>query len=151
MSSSGKYQVVGSSSALYISRDYGQTWNLMFNTAAISFFAISSSGQYQTGVVTNGYIWTSDNFGQTWTQNTSAPSAAWNTVAVSGIGQYQTVGVSTTGSLYTSNDFGQTWTQNTSVSTNAKWSYVALSSTGQYQVAVIRDISASIGIYISTN
>ena len=97
--------------------------------------SLSSTGQYQTAVINGGYIYTSSNYGVTWTQNTSAPSTYWSLVAISSTGQYQTV-VINGGRIYTSSNYGVTWTQNTSAPSD-NWQSVSISSTGQYQTAVI--------------
>ena len=49
-----------------------------------SSVAISSSGDYQTAV-SNGYIYTSSNYGQTWDQNASAPNLNWQSVSMSSL------------------------------------------------------------------
>ena len=51
---------------------------------------MSASGQYQTAVAENNYIYTSNNFGSTWTQDTSIGSTkTWRSVSISASGIYQ--------------------------------------------------------------
>ena len=102
--------------------------------------AISSTGQYQTVVDSNGVIGivNSSDYGITWTQNQTAPTGAnWNGVSMSSTGQYQTVvDKSAIHGIYTSSDFGVTWVQNQTPGTqNVRWNGVSLSSSGQYQTA----------------
>ena len=110
------------------------------NTSAptdINWFSVSlsSSGQYQTAVARGSGIYTSSNYGQTWTQNNSAPSANWYSVSLSSSGQYQTAVISD-GRIHTSSNYGQTWILNNSAP-SADWYSVSLSSSGQYQTAII--------------
>jgi hypothetical protein len=113
---------------------------------------MSASGQYQTAVTSSsssdGYVYTSSDFGSSWSQQTT-PTSNWQSVAVSGSGQYQ-VAVSTSGSslggyIYISSNFGASWSQQTTTSSN--WQSVAVSVSGQYQTAV----SLGSTIYVSSD
>jgi hypothetical protein len=132
----GQYQTAAVRGGnIFISSDYGVNWTAV--TAAgnrdWTRLSMSSSGQYQTVVVTiNGNIWTSADYGVTWTSRASA--ANWNGVSVSSTGQYQTAVVDG-GTLWTSSDYGVNWATRASTAT---WNHVSLSSTGQYQTAVVR-------------
>ena len=106
--------------------------------------AMSSTGQYQTAVVSGGggRIYTSLNDGANWalvpTAN-GAPSANWWSVAMSSTGQYQTA-VVYGGGIYTSVDSGANWAlvpPAAGAPTAVQWYGVAMSSTGQYQTAVV--------------
>ena len=103
----------------------------------------------------DGSVQTSNNqnlnyaiFGKTWTLSLpSSPTLrAWQWVAMSSSGQYQTACASDNG-LYISTNYGQTWTQvpTTSGAPNF-WRGVAISSSGQYQAAY-----GYHGLYMSTN
>jgi predicted acyltransferase (DUF342 family) len=123
--------------------NFANTWTLngsapsSSNWSAIS---VSANGQYQSAVVYGGYIYTSANYGNTWTQR--SVSANWSGVAISSSGQYQTaVGA---GNIYISSDYGITWTLSTALTSVCK---VAMSATGQNQTAVVTNGY----IYISTN
>ena len=108
--------------------------------------AMSSTGQYQTAVVSGGggRIYTSLNYGANWalvpTAN-GAPNVDWSRVAMSSTGQYQTASVYT-GGLYTSSNSGANWAlvpAENGAPTNIIWYSVTISSTGQYQTAVVNN------------
>ena len=95
--------------------------------------SLSNNGQYQTAVTrTSGYIYTSSNYGITWTERTTAGARDWNSISLSSTGEYQTA-VVPSGYIYTSSDYGVTWTERSVVNT---WLSVSISNTGQYQTAV---------------
>ena len=100
--------------------------------------ALSLSGQYQTAVVDGGNIWTSFNYGITWTERTSfGGTKSWTSISLSSSGQYQT-SLTTGGNIWTSSDFGVTWTERTSSTGDTKnWISVSISSNGQYQSAAV--------------
>jgi len=185
ISANGQYQTAiaatGQSNVeagIYISSDYGLSWMIATDTVTNDTtpnkrtwyaIAMSASGQYQTAVTTTdaafaGYIYTSSNYGLTWTQNSnSSLGKNWYSCAVSATGQYQTAIVyynDTTASfslvnttatnastktygIYISNNYGATWSECTSVLNgssnvyNPSWYSIAISSSGQYQSAVV--------------
>ena len=99
--------------------------------------ALSSSGQYQTALFTDGgSIYTSSNYGSTWTQNTNAPTNAyWRSVSLSGSGQYQlaSTGYTDVGSIYFSSNYGSTWsTSSYAPTTSSYWGLVLMSKSAQY-------------------
>ena len=107
-------------------------------TAGIGAIAISASGQYQTDVPYNGFIYISSDYGVTWTQKTQRDY--WSGVSISASGQYQTAVSSalqsdqvSPGFIYISSDYGVTWTQTTQ---KEVWTSVSISASGQYQTAV---------------
>jgi hypothetical protein len=97
--------------------------------------AMSATGQYQTAVVYNANIWTSSDFGVTWTERTAPGNKKWNSISLSSNGQYQTAVVGTSGNIWTSNDYGVNWSERTAPGAS-DWRSVSLSSTGQYQTSV---------------
>jgi hypothetical protein len=115
---------------------------------------VSASGQYQTAVKnktgspSQGYIYTSSDYGTTWTAQTSI-SYDWSSVSMTASGQYQTAVQTTTdssdGYVFTSSDYGNTWTEQTISSNN--WKSVSISSSGQYQIA--GDASGNVYLSIS--
>ena len=105
---------------------------------------MSSSGQYQTALVNLGNIWTSFDYGVTWTARTAPGNLIWTSVSLSSTGQYQAAAV-TGGGIWFSSDYGVTWVLKTSLNTD--WRVVALSSTGQYVTAV----SSNSTIWVSSN
>jgi hypothetical protein len=147
--------ILSDSSAIITNAPYGvdmtqfgtTTW--IQNSLNIDCYSISlsSSGQYQT-IGSFGYIYTSSDYGASWTPNTNAPSndVYWQSVSLSSSGQYQTAVIGG-GGIYTSSNYGQTWNNNNNASTTEYWSSISLSSSGQYQTAVITEG----GIYTSSN
>ena len=122
---------------MYYSSDYGMTWRVVERVGYKQWngVSLSSTGQYQTAVVTSGNIWTSSNFGVTWTERTTGATRSWQSVSISSTGQYQTA-VATSGNIWTSSDFCVTCTERTTGATR-NWLSVSISSTGQYQTAVV--------------
>jgi uncharacterized protein YjbI with pentapeptide repeats len=104
--------------------------------------SISSTGEYQTAVVYGGNIWTSSNYGVSWTERATVQN--WQSVSISSSGQYQTAVSFVSGNIYTSSDYGVSWTVR---NMPGLWSSVSLSSGGDYQTAVISNGN----IYISSN
>ena len=93
------------------------------------------------------YIFTSSDYGTTWTSVSSIGTEGWENIGMSATGQYQTA-VSTTGT-YRSTDYGATWT-----SVNTYYAMdVTISGSGQYQVIAYKTSSSSSYYYIgvSTN
>ena len=101
---------------------------------------MSSSGQYQTAItVANGIIYTSTNYGVTWTQRINTAQVGVFT-RISASGQYQIACCGITGlpgQIYVSRDYGFDWTPVLVTSALRPWSSVAVSSNGQYLAATI--------------
>ena len=126
---------------------FTQNWT---QTSAISanWSAISSSanGQYVSACINPGAIYTSNNYGTTWTAITtsngvSANSLAWTGIALSASGQYQIATVNT-GAIYYSSTFGASWTASATAASSIVASgtmsiAVAVSSSGIYATAVV--------------
>jgi hypothetical protein len=151
MSSDGSKQTaVIQDGGIYTSIDSGSTW---IQTSAPqsnwNSIAISSDGSKQTSLIRfEGIpgIYTSSDYGSTWTLNTSAPSTNWISVAMSSDGSKQTA-INLGRGIYTSSDYGSTWTLNTSAPSLVTWISVAISSDGSKQTAVI----LGGGIYTSSD
>jgi hypothetical protein len=118
---------------------------------------MSASGQYQLACIggSSGYIYTSSNYGVTWTQNINAPSAFWLSISISSSGQYQ-VACNTSGTyiyIYMSMDYGYTWkyTFNNNFGGATNYSTIAISSSGQYitYVGSYDTGSTSAGFYVT--
>ena len=99
--------------------------------------SLSSTGQYQTAVANNGLLWTSYDYGVTWTSRLDSTNRLWYSVSVSSTGQYQSACVSnvTTGYIWTSSDYGLSWTSRES---SRYWISISVSGTGQYQTASVQ-------------
>jgi len=121
---------VASFGEVWLARDSMRNWHAI---------AVSSDGRLQTAIVFSGYIYTSIDYGNTWTQMTAAGSRNWAGVAMSANGRIQTALVQSPdgiapGYVYTSSDYGVTWTlRDSSVRI---WTAVAMSSDGKLQTAV---------------
>jgi len=97
--------------------------------------AVSSDGKYMAAVVSGGYIYTSNDYGNTWLQKTSDTARAWSGITSSASGQYLAAVVSGD-YVYTSSDYGNTWSQKTS-DLARNWKSIASSASGQYLAAVV--------------
>ena len=110
---------------------------------------MSSSGQYQTLVCSNGStskgnMYNSTNFGQTWTQIGTYTNLYWTSVSISSSGQYQVATTQYYGidpiasNIYISSSYGanSTWSIVTTGVTNPSWSGVAMNASGQYLTVV---------------
>ena len=103
-------------------------------TANWASVSLSSTGQYQSAAVNGGNIWTSSDYGVTWTERTTGSTRVWYYISLSSTGQYQSAVVNN-GNIWTSSDYGVTWTARTAPGAPG-WRSISLSSTGQYQTAV---------------
>jgi len=119
----------------------------------IRSIAVSSDGRYQIAAVgdygaTVGYVYVSNDYGNTWTPRITDTTRAWRGVAISADGKYQTA-CHHDGFIYVSNDYGNTWTAKDSI---RLWRAVAMSSDGKYQAATGGVVGGSnIQIYISSD
>jgi photosystem II stability/assembly factor-like uncharacterized protein/archaellum component FlaC len=143
MSSDGKIQTATEQfGPIYVSTDYGNTWN--GKASALNWYggiAMSSDGKIQTAAAYAGQIYVSTDYGNTWVGKDSG--RAWYDVAMSSDGKIQTA-VANGGQIYVSTDYGNTWTAKDS---SRNWYQVAMSSDGKIQTAVVN----SGQIYVSTD
>ncbi len=108
-------------------------WQNMYDkifTSSTAGAGTTSGGQFQNAVVLNGQIYTSSDFGVTWTARDS--NREWTGVGISADGQYQGA-ADRVGTLYTSSDFGVTWISRES---SRDWTDIDVSGDGQYMTAV---------------
>jgi hypothetical protein len=100
--------------------------------------------------VKNGYIYTSADYGLTWTERTAAGNRYWQSMSSSSDGT-KLAAVVWGGYIYTSINSGETWTERTA-SGNRSWYAVASSSDGTKLAACVGYMSKVGGyIYTSTN
>lgn len=124
------------------------TKNTSAPTQTFRSVAVSSDGRYQIVAVNNfasstaGYIYSSNDYGNTWTPRITDTTRTWLGVAISADGKYQ-VACHYGGYIYISNDYGNTWNAKDSI---RNWLSIAISSDGKYQTAV-----SATGVYISNN
>lgn len=69
---------------------------------------LSVDGNFLTGVVFDGYIYTSSNFGITWIEHKNAGYRQWSGIAVNNNGEYM-IACIYGGHLQYSNNYGVTW------------------------------------------
>lgn len=162
LSSSGQYigtvsngiTSFNTAGSVYISADYGSTWSAVTSVPSSSwtFITLSYSGQHMVivggggnipgGSTSQSYIYTSSNYGSSWTQS-SAILSSWSGVASNASGA-MIVALSTSG-IYISSDYGQLW----SLSSSSSNTQVASSACGQY---LISSNTVPLGnIFISSN
>ncbi len=134
--------------AAYRTFDGGYSWENISPGGAIVIadVACSSTGNYVTLLLENGYIYYSSNYGSSWANVSFTPNASTR-IAMSKDGQYQTY-CRYGDYLYRSTNWGASWAQVTSAGAR-NWYAIAVSATGQYQTA--GDASSSGYIYRSTN
>ena len=126
----GKYITLVGGNKIYVSSDFGETFEVTHSGFNFRRIAMSATGQYQTAVVgTSGYIYISSDYGQTWTQKGVLKN--WQGIAVAGSGQYQ-VAAAYQDYMYVSSDYGQTWTQKNDY---GYWFDCEISGNGQYILA----------------
>lgn len=131
---------------IYTSSDAGATWTQKSSEGSSGWTSVAISADGQKLVVAEtvmdpdtgnygGYIYTSSNYGETWTKRTTAGSHGWKAVIASSDGT-RLVAVDSMGAadglggyLYTSSDFGATWTTHTEAFSR-EWSAVASSADG---------------------
>lgn len=103
---------VGQSSGnIWTSNNTGLTFNQRGGAAGDWWaIAMSSDGAFQAAAKKNSYIFTSNDYGSSWTQQTGSGSRAWAALACSGDGSYLIAGTATSPYVvYTSSDRGVTW------------------------------------------
>ena len=103
-----------------------------------SSVATSSSSQYTSLTVNGGYIYNSNDYGNTWRQANSIQTN-WKKITLSALGQYQSACVYG-GSIYYSSNYGVNWMASNAAT--KQWTGVAASSSGQYQSACANDDKA---------
>jgi photosystem II stability/assembly factor-like uncharacterized protein len=132
----------------YRTFDGGYSWENISpgGSIVIADIACSSTGNYVTILLENGYIYYSSNYGSSWTNVSFTPNASTR-IAMSKDGQYQTY-CRYGDYLYKSTNWGANWAQVTSAGAR-NWYAIAISGSGQYQTA--GDASSSGYIYRSTN
>jgi len=134
----GKYQVAANTSGqVYVSSDFGATWNLVLNTNTSHSFrdcSISENGMYISVTEDFGYLRVSSDYGATWTMK---GYGNWRGISMSRSGQYQVAIQASSGYIYTSSDYGVNWTQRMamnawSCTVNANGQYALIGSAGYY-------------------
>ena len=156
---SGYYIDIEYRAHVFISKDYGETYQLMnlpftsgYNVKGI---VASYTGQYISVCFDDGAtIWDSDDYGSSWKENIdfATPFRVNNdnetitTIEMSNTGQYRSIALQNYG-LYYSNDFGKTYVAS-QFNFGSSILKISMSSSGKFQVVIV---SSSSNIYYSSN
>ena len=162
MSSSGKYQTVVANGFfhtdpgkgyIYVSDDYGKNWNKK-TELSVSWVsaAMSSDGKHQIAcsfLLTddskyhfeeNGYVYNSNDYGNTWEKNTSLKKSWWVCASMSGTGEIQLVcaincnlDIVPPGPIYISYDYGKAFVK--AITPSEPWLTLCVSKNGKYMLA----------------
>lgn len=179
MSANGKYMAVATRGinlnqvGIFYSTDYNlnyatsaltKNWRSIAGTTTGDAIWAIQGGTNENNVPWAREIWRSNNFGVSWTQQTSPPdfsNANPNRIRVSADGKYQLITDGRTnglGKLYRSTDYGVTWTSKNLTTVTGTVGSVAISSNGAIQYAEISGTSEGLltntgsgGIYLSTD
>ncbi len=145
-SADGVHLIVGTTAFLEISSDSGATWSTPSSQpSGAARVAISTDGRYAAAAIAsaNRWIYTSSDFGGSWTAQTNSFMANYVGIASSADGS-RLVAIANAGGIYTSANFGTNWIL-TSAPSNA-WVSVTSSADGSRLAA-----ASSGGIYLSAD
>jgi len=162
MSASGKYQTVVANGFfptnpgkgyIYVSHDYGKNWNKK-SDMSVSWVcaAMSSDGKHQIAgsfllkdddkyhFDYNGYVYNSEDYGNTWVKNTSLKQSWWTCASMSGTGDIQLIcaincnlDIVPPGPIYISYDYGKNFTK--AITPSEPWLTLNVSKNGKYMLA----------------
>jgi hypothetical protein len=135
----GQQVRVGYENVQWVPRGPSQDWQAV---------AASADARKLAAIVNGGPIYTSADFGYTWTAQASG-SLGWSSIASSADGT-KLVATVAGGEIYTSSDSGVTWLPRTALA--LQWAAVASSADGTKMAAVAHDFGTNSGlIYTSTD
>lgn len=120
--------------SIYLSMDSGLTWRYRPLAGAWKAVACCNSGRHVVVVDGGGFIWTSEDYGETWSNDNDAGSNQWFSVTMSQDGSKLAAGASDS-DVYSSSDYGKTWLRNYASSTSEKWWSMTSSSDGSFIAA----------------
>lgn len=128
------YEKLGS---LRVSQNGGTTWKELTAAGKRNWKAVTSShdGHFLAAVVNEGGIYTSEDFGTSWTLRPGPGNKrSWSDVDCSADGRY-VVAASGWHGIWTSSDYGRTW-QMSAGTQSPRWSGVQVSADGSKYAAV---------------
>jgi len=142
VSFTGQYQSIAAE-YIYYSHDFGANWNpytlesddpFESNNNWVSI-AVTSQGDIQYAVASNGLIYKSINYGVTWSPiiNSVVSEKNYVSLASSASGQYISV-VDQDGTIYYSMNYGSDWNTYTMTQGSKNITDIAMSSNARYQV-----------------
>jgi hypothetical protein len=130
---------------------HGQNWvSVASDSTGDRLVAVAGGGHAMAGPDSTGDIWTSQDYGATWIDQTSSGPAHdhyWTSAASDSSGTHF---VAVGSGIWTSANAGTTWTQQTAPTGSANWVSVASDSTGTRLVAAVGWIDAG-DIWASTD
>jgi hypothetical protein len=101
-----------------------------------------STGQYLAACVYYENIWTSIDYGKSWSSNNNSPKVRWVSITSDSTGQYLAACAEkvddnddNNGYIYTSRDYGKNWSSNNKSSGKRNWYSITSDYTGQYLAA----------------
>lgn len=128
------------------------TWGIIGSSLGEKDFtdiAVSSDGKYMAATVWMDSVYTSINYGATWTERSDIGVAGWDGVTISDDGSKIAV-VDNPGKVHTSTDGGETWTESSSLNMR-HWGWIDGSADGNTLI-VGADASGSMGaVAVSTD
>ena len=122
---------------IHVSPNFGNSWNKRADNRAWVDVAVSADGQNMTAVVDNGYIWISNDNGDTWNTAPSGGSQAWTSITCSD-DFTKLAAVAAPGYIWTSEDSGNTFMMHTQDQGIHEWGAIASSADGSRLVAAER-------------
>jgi hypothetical protein len=150
LSTNGQYQTACSNDAIssqkpiYKSTDYGNSWSAAIigdsdwttdGSGNWTFVCMSANGQYQWAITEYGLLYSSQNYGFSWQQNTSLTQpteAHFRRLCISADGQF----IATCGfgsRIYLSNDYGVSFSEARPAGDSVfDWNGICMSANGQY-------------------
>lgn len=149
-----KMVAIAENNYIYLSNDSGATWTAQNSAGSRSWKSVtmSADGNKIVAVVSGGVsggIWSTANFGGTWTQrNTPTGSPDWRSVASSSDGS-KLAAAASSGSIWLSSDSGATWSEAAGTGSTS-WSAVDMSDDGSVLVAAVGQGANGL-IYSSNN
>lgn len=158
-SSNGKYLVASILDGLiYISQDYGSTWNPVTasppeNPKSWLSLSMSGDGAKIIAGMYSGKLYVSSDFGVTWNETEPAGNQDenWKATAISSDGFSLFAGVNS-GRLYKSSDFGENWDEMRPLGNNdGYWNSIASSSDGSKLITVSNDGEGQSFIFVSSD
>ena len=163
ISDSGKYQTALANGFfptdkgkgfIYISDNYGKNWNKKTDLS-VSWvcLAMSSSGKYQIAgsfliqgeekyhFYDNGYVYNSEDYGNTWVKNNSLSQSWWTCASMSGTGEIQLIcaincnlDIVPPGPIFISYDYGKNFNR-VITPKEEPWLTLCMSKSGKYMLA----------------
>jgi photosystem II stability/assembly factor-like uncharacterized protein len=107
--------------------------------------SMSADGKYQTIIANRGLVYTSNDYGSTWSSKINDKNRNWADVFVSSGGKFQ-IAVESSGSMFISDNFGSSWFE-TFIGSKKNWTSAALNSDAKVQIALVENDL----IYVTNN